>query len=116
MRAGRTARPSLGCSHPDSGVYRIVLRPEIVRAFRDDLGRPQREVILHLDGIRSCCLGDTSVRAAWWSRASSRIARLKLSEDERRRVGELLARLIPPVADVDLVDFFEQLLAGKSNL
>jgi DnaJ domain len=51
------------CTHRGPG--RIAWIPALVHAERID-GKPRQKLLRRLPGIRSCCIDDRFIRAAWW--------------------------------------------------
>jgi DnaJ domain len=51
------------CTHRGPG--RVAWIPALVHAERID-GKPRQKLLRRLPGIRSCCIDDRFIRAAWW--------------------------------------------------
>src|SRR4051812_40278918 len=61
----------LVCRHRGAG--RVAWTPLVLHAVRDG-GRPRQKLVHRFASIRSCCLADPFVRAAWWHEVAATIA------------------------------------------
>lgn len=89
QRKIRTSRPSEGCLHQEQA-GRVSLVPILVRNRRVN-GKSRQEHIATFPSIRTCCLGDSMIRARWWRRVEEILKRLQESgkvTDEVAQPGE----------------------------
>jgi hypothetical protein len=99
---GETAWKPLSCDHRGAG--RVAWTALLVHAERRD-GKPRQKLLHRLPTIRSCCVADPFLRAAWWFDVDRTIASWKqahgleaafIARDGRAILAKLRAVVPPP--------------------
>lgn len=91
---------------------------ELVESYRDERkgGNPRNRYIAYLGSIREEDCSDIVRQAKFWRGVEARLARLRLSTDDEKRVREKIQARVPKKSWSDIVSYLSKFSRRKTGL